>query len=98
MFEEIVRLVRTAAARCSTRWARVAGADTTVLILGETGTGKELIARAIHLNSKAFEPGIHSRELLRHPSQLIASEFCSAMKRERFTGAVQRRIGRFEAG
>lgn len=74
----------------------VAPADTTVLILGETGTGKELIARAIHEQS-----GRAARPLVRVncgaiPPSLIGSELFGHEKGA-FTGAMQRRLGRFEA-
>src|SRR5262249_104934 len=74
---------------------QVAGADSTVLILGETGTGKELVARAIHqlsprrdrllvaVNCAALAPGLIASELFGHEPGA-------------FTGATRRRIGRFE--
>jgi transcriptional regulator with GAF, ATPase, and Fis domain len=74
---------------------KVAPTDATVLITGETGTGKELIAREIHRRSKrAGGPmiAVHSAAL---PSGLIASELFGH-ERGAFTGALQRRIGRFE--
>lgn len=74
---------------------RVAPLDSTVLITGETGTGKELIAREIHRRSRrAGGPmiAVHSAAL---PGGLIASELFGH-ERGAFTGAVQRRIGRFE--
>jgi formate hydrogenlyase transcriptional activator len=74
---------------------KVSPTDTTVLITGETGTGKELIAREIHRRSqRANGPviAVHSAAL---PSSLIASELFGH-ERGSFTGAVQRRIGRFE--
>jgi len=67
MFEEIVGS-SAPLRRVLDQVARVAGADTTVLILGETGTGKELIARAIHLNSKRSSRAFIRVNLLRHPS------------------------------
>jgi len=76
--------------------ARVAGADATVLILGETGTGKELIARAIHRNSKRSSRAFIRVNCAAIPPTLIASELFGHEKGS-FTGAVQRRIGRFEA-
>ena len=76
--------------------ARVAGADATVLILGETGTGKELIARAIHKNSKRSSRAFIRVNCAAIPPTLIASELFGHEKGS-FTGAVQRRIGRFEA-
>jgi transcriptional regulator with GAF, ATPase, and Fis domain len=74
---------------------KVAPTDATVLITGETGTGKELIAREIHRRSRrAGGPmiAVHSAAL---PSGLIASELFGH-ERGAFTGAMQRRIGRFE--
>src|SRR5262245_36252644 len=76
--------------------AKVAPTDATVLILGETGTGKELIARAIHERSaRAAQPFIEMNCAAVPPS-LIASELFGC-ERGAFTGAVQRRIGRIEA-
>jgi formate hydrogenlyase transcriptional activator len=75
--------------------AKVAPTEATVLITGETGTGKELIAREIHRRSRrAGGPliAVHSAAL---PSGLIASELFGH-ERGAFTGAMQRRIGRFE--
>jgi formate hydrogenlyase transcriptional activator len=95
MFEEIVgssEPLRQVLVQVS----KVAPTDSTVLVLGETGTGKELIARAIHNRSKRA-----SRAFIRvncgaiSPS-LIASELFGHEKGA-FTGAVQRRLGRFES-
>lgn len=94
MFEDIVgssNTLKTVLARVS----KVAPTDSSVLITGETGTGKELIARAIHkrsqrsgrafvsVNCAAFAPGLISSELFGH-------------EKGAFTGAAQRRFGRFE--
>jgi formate hydrogenlyase transcriptional activator len=95
MFEEIVGS-SASLQRVLAQVARVAGADTTVLILGETGTGKELIARAIHRNSKRSSRAFIRVDCAAIPATLIASELFGHEKGA-FTGAVQRRIGRFEA-
>jgi PAS domain S-box-containing protein len=76
--------------------SKVAPSDSTILILGETGTGKELIARAIHKRSRrAARPfiGVNCGAI---PASLIASELFGHEKGS-FTGATQRRLGRFEA-
>jgi PAS domain S-box-containing protein len=94
MFEEIVG---TSAALQSTlaRVAKVAQTDSTVLITGETGTGKELIARAIHKRSKRSARAFVSVNCAAIPRDLIASELFGHEKGA-FTGAFQRRLGRFE--
>jgi formate hydrogenlyase transcriptional activator len=74
----------------------VAPTDSTVLILGETGTGKELIARAIHkLSNRSSRPLIRVN-CAAIPASLIASELFGHEKGA-FTGAMQRRLGRFES-
>src|ERR1700685_435853 len=74
----------------------VAPTDSTVLILGETGTGKELIARALHAQSKRSSRPFIRVNCAAIPSSLIASELFGHEKGA-FTGALQRRLGRFEA-
>jgi PAS domain S-box-containing protein len=78
------------------RAAKVAPTDSTVLILGETGTGKELIARAIHKGSQRANGPFLSVNCAALPQSLIASELFGHEKGA-FTGAVQRRQGRFES-
>jgi formate hydrogenlyase transcriptional activator len=74
---------------------KVAATDSTVLILGETGTGKELIARAIHKRSKRSTRAFIRVNCAAIPQALIASELFGHEKGA-FTGAVERRVGRFE--
>jgi len=74
---------------------RIAPTDTTVLILGETGTGKELIARAIHHGSKRKQRPLIKVDCAALPANLIGSELFGHEKGA-FTGAVEKRIGRFE--
>jgi formate hydrogenlyase transcriptional activator len=74
----------------------VAPTDTTVLILGETGTGKELIARALHAKSNRSSRPFIRVNCAAIPSSLIASELFGYEKGA-FTGAIGRRLGRFEA-
>ena len=76
--------------------ARVAPTDSTVLIQGETGTGKELIARAIHNRSKRANRAFIRVNCAAIPTSLIASELFGHEKGS-FTGALQRRAGRFES-
>ena len=73
----------------------VAPADATVLIEGETGTGKELIARAIHKRSRRYGRAFVSVNCAALPPSLISSELFGHEKGA-FTGATQRRLGRFE--
>ncbi len=94
MFEEIVGtspVLRAVLARV----AKVAPTDSTVLITGETGTGKELVARAIHKRSPRATRAFVSVNCAAVPPALIASELFGHEKGA-FTGAVQRRLGRFE--
>jgi formate hydrogenlyase transcriptional activator len=74
---------------------QVAGSDTTVLILGETGVGKELVARAVHRQSSRRAKPFIGVPCTALPDSLIPSELFGHEKGA-FTGAVQRRIGRFE--
>ena len=74
---------------------KVAATDSTVLILGETGTGKELVARAIHKRSKRSTRAFIRVNCAAIPQALIASELFGHEKGA-FTGAVERRVGRFE--
>src|SRR5438034_6237922 len=94
MFEEIVGTspaVETVLARIS----KVAPTDSTVLVTGETGTGKELVARAIHRRSNRASRAFLSVNCAAIPRDLIASELFGHEKGA-FTGAMQRRGGRFE--
>src|ERR1700691_4765414 len=76
--------------------AKIAPSDSTVLILGETGTGKELIARAVHKRSRRAERAFIGVNCAAIPTSLIASELFGHEKGA-FTGATQRRMGRFES-
>ena len=95
MFEEIVGS-STALRAVLAQVAKVAPTDSTVLILGETGTGKELIARAIHKRSSRATRAFIRVNCAAIPASLIASELFGHEKGA-FTGALQRRLGRFEA-
>lgn len=93
-FEEIVgRSPALVAVLESVR--RVAPTDTSVLITGETGTGKELIARAIHSTSKRRDRPLIKVNCAAMPSGLAESELFGHEKGA-FTGAIARRVGRFE--
>jgi len=94
MFEEIVG-ASPALQTVLSSIVKVAPTDSTVLITGETGTGKELIARAIHKRSHRSGQAFISVNCASIPSSLIASELFGHEKGA-FTGAVQRRQGRFE--
>ncbi len=94
MFEEIVG--RSAPLReVLANVKMVAATDATVLVLGETGTGKELIARAIHKRSARAAGPLISVNCAALPATLISSELFGH-ERGAFTGAQQRRLGRFE--
>src|SRR5207244_855087 len=94
MFEEIVGTSPTLQPVLA-RVAKVALTDSTVLITGETGTGKELVARAIHRRSARSARPFVSVNCAAVPRELIASELFGHEKGA-FTGATQRRLGRFE--
>jgi PAS domain S-box-containing protein len=94
MFEEIVG-ASPALQSVLSNIVKVAPTDSTVLITGETGTGKELIARAIHKHSQRSGQAFISVNCASIPSSLIASELFGHEKGA-FTGALQRRQGRFE--
>ena len=94
MFEEIVG-ASAALKSVLSHVSKVAPTDSTVLISGETGTGKELIARAIHKHSRRADRAFVSLNCAATPPSLIASELFGHEKGA-FTGAVQQRRGRFE--
>jgi PAS domain S-box-containing protein len=94
MFEEIVGTSEVLR-RVLVQVAKVAPTDSTVLISGETGTGKELIARAIHRRSQRSSRPFVSVNCGAIPAGLIGSELFGHEKGA-FTGATQRRLGRFE--
>jgi formate hydrogenlyase transcriptional activator len=94
MFEEIVG-TSSALQTVLSRVSKVASTDSTVLITGETGTGKELVARAIHRRSGRNSRAFISVNCAAIPRDLIASELFGHEKGA-FTGATQRRLGRFE--
>ena len=94
MFEEIVG-ASPALKSVLSSIVKVAPTDSTVLVTGETGTGKELIARAIHKHSQRSGQAFISVNCASIPSSLIASELFGHEKGA-FTGAMQRRQGRFE--
>jgi PAS domain S-box-containing protein len=94
MFEEIVGTAPALRAVLS-RVSRVAPTNSTVLLTGETGTGKELVARAIHRRSRRASRAFVSVNCAAIPRDLIASELFGHEKGA-FTGAAQLRLGRFE--
>jgi formate hydrogenlyase transcriptional activator len=95
MFEDIVGS-SDALRKVLGQIAKLASSDSTVLILGETGTGKELIARSIHKRSNRADRAFIGVNCAAIPQSLIASELFGHEKGA-FTGATQRRLGRFEA-
>ena len=95
MFEEIVGSSKPIQ-QLLRKVEKIAPSDATVLILGETGTGKELIARALHRRSKRANRTFLRVNCAAIPQSLIASELFGHEKGA-FTGALQRRVGRFEA-
>ncbi len=94
MFEEIVGASKPLKIVLS-RIAKVASTDSTVIITGETGTGKELIARAVHKRSQRSGRAFVSVNCAALAPTLISSELFGHEKGA-FTGATQRRLGRFE--
>ena len=94
MFEEIVG-TSAPLKKVLSRISRVAPTDSSVLITGETGTGKELVARAIHRRSRRSSYPFVSLNCAAIPRDLIASELFGH-ELGAFTGATQRRLGRFE--
>jgi formate hydrogenlyase transcriptional activator len=94
MFEEIVGASQ-ALRKALSLAVKVAPTNSSVLITGETGTGKELIARAIHKRSSRASGAFVSVNCAALPSSLILSELFGHEKGA-FTGAIQRRVGRFE--
>ena len=95
MFEDIVGSSE-ALRKVLRQVTKLASSDSTVLILGETGTGKELIARSIHKRSNRADRAFIGVNCAAIPQSLIASELFGHEKGA-FTGATQRRLGRFEA-
>jgi formate hydrogenlyase transcriptional activator len=95
MFEDIVGSSE-ALRKVLRQIAKLASSDSTVLILGETGTGKELIARSIHKRSNRADRAFIGVNCAAIPQSLIASELFGHEKGA-FTGATQRRLGRFES-
>lgn len=95
MFEEIVGSCEPMR-QVLTQVTKVAPSGSTVLILGETGTGKELIARALHRRSNRAAKAFVRVNCAAIPQSLIASELFGHEKGA-FTGALQRRVGRFES-
>src|SRR6188472_1661027 len=94
MFEEVVG-ASPALQTVLSAVSKVAASDSTVLLTGQTGTGKELIARAIHKKSERRARAFISVNCAAIPQSLIASELFGHEKGA-FTGALQRHLGKFE--
>jgi transcriptional regulator with GAF, ATPase, and Fis domain len=95
MFEEIVG-TSPALQTVLSRVTKVAATNSTVLLTGETGTGKELVARAIHRRSERSSRAFVSVNCAAIPRDLVASELFGHEKGA-FTGATQQRLGKFES-
>jgi PAS domain S-box-containing protein len=95
MFEDIVGSSETLG-KVLGQVTKLAACDSTVLILGETGTGKELIARAIHKRSNRAKRAFIGVNCAAIPPSLVASELFG-FEKGAFTGATQRHVGRFES-
>ena len=78
------------------RMKKIAGTDSTVLVLGDSGTGKELVARAIHFNSHRKDKPFIPVNCAAIPESLLEGELYGHMKGS-FTGAIRDKIGKFEA-
>jgi formate hydrogenlyase transcriptional activator len=94
MFEEIIG-TSVALRPVLARVAKVARSQSTVIVTGETGTGKELVARAIHRRSSRGDRAFVGVSCAAMPRELVASELFGH-EQGAFTGASQRRLGRFE--
>jgi formate hydrogenlyase transcriptional activator len=94
MFEEIIG-TSVALQPMLARVAKVARSQSTVMVTGETGTGKELVARAIHRRSSRGDRAFVGVNCAAVPRELVASELFGH-EQGAFTGATQRRLGRFE--
>src|ERR1700751_4630453 len=93
-FEEIVGKSRVLA-EVIEKVKLVASTDSSILILGETGTGKELVARAVHSNSERRNRSLVKVNCAALPTGLIEAELFGHEKGA-FTGAIEKRLGRFE--
>src|SRR6267154_2357670 len=96
MYDEIIG-TSSALQKVLSLISKVAPTDATVIVTGETGTGKELVARAIHRRCRRSSRAFISVNCAAIPRDLIASELFGHEKGA-FTGAFQRRLGRFELG